>query len=163
MNFFKKLSKKENRQLADCLAQIGTKFESKEIAETYFLDLRDKDLLELKELELSFPNLLLDNTGESLKRLEKLYFDFFVDKRIPTNIKQEHFENLITQYTRQVFVTNKIASWIVFENEFSEGQYEIGLDYGNGEGTNQNFGYGLDKKDGSEKGQYLYQTFMAYT
>lgn len=162
MNFFKKLTKKESKDLTECLAEMGTAFTSKEEAESFFFKKRDAELSALKNIESIFPELSLDNSGESLQRLEDFYFDNYIDGKNRTNVSKEEFEKYITQYTRQVFVENKISNWIVFENEFSPGQFEIGLDYGNGEGTNQNFGEGLEKKENSELRRYLFQTFQMY-
>lgn len=145
----------------DCLAGMGQNFASQGEAEAFYYEQRDKDLNELKELEAAHPALALDNSPESLLRIEQFYFDCFVNKKTPAPVTKERLEELVTQYTRQVFAAHHIAAWTVFENEFSPGKYDIGLDFGGG-GTNQQFGVDLEEKEDSERGRYLYELFMAY-
>ena len=145
----------------DCLAGMGQSFAGQSEAEAFYYEQRDKDLNELKELGAAHPTLALDKSPESLLRIEQFYFECFVNKKAPAPVTKERLEELVTQYTRQVFATHNIATWTVFENEFSPGRYDIGLDFGGG-GTNQQFGADLGEKDGSEGGRYLYELFMAY-
>lgn len=71
-------------------------------------------------------------------------------------------EELLTQYMRQVFVSNEMAEWMVFENDFAEGRYEPGIMYGYGSGTMENYAEELDKKEDNEKRTYLFDKFMMY-
>ena len=163
MNFLRKLTNSENKKLNDCIANIGQEFNSLTDAENYYYQIRDSELNEIKNIETQFPKLLLDGSGESLQRLEDFYFECYVDNKIKIEIPKSQFENLITQYTRHVFVNNNIDKWTVFENEFSPGKYELGLISENGVTSNQHYGEDLDKKEKSELRKYLKTWFDIYS
>lgn len=160
--FLRKLSKKESKKLEDCLAQNGLEFDNQETAEKFFFTQRDKDLTEINELNGKFPQLDLDFKANSLKRFEDFYFKVFVDKSIAVDITKERMEELLTQYMRQVFVANEMAEWMVFENDFAEGRYELGIMYGYGSGTMEHYAGGLDKKEDNASRTYLFNDFMLY-
>ena len=160
--FLRKLNKKESKALEDCLSQNGLEFDSQESAEKFFFAQRDKDLDELVKLNELFPELNLDFKAKSLQRFEAFYFKAFVDKTISTGLSKERMEQLITQYMRQVFVKNEMAEWRVFENDFAEGRYELGLMYGYGSGTMEEYANNLDKNNNNPTRTYLFDKFMMY-
>lgn len=160
--FLRKPGKKEAKALEDCLAESGLPFNSREEAEAFFFAQRDNDLRELSGLNDLFPELTLDYKAGSLKRIEQFYFELYVDKSGDPQISKERMEALITQYNRQVFVANEVAEWRVFENDFAEGRYDLGLLYGYGSGTTQEYASDLDQKENNADRQYLYNNFMLY-
>jgi|GEM_PF-3364078 len=161
--FLKKLGKKEAQELEDCLAQNGMEFESQEAAEKFLFSQRNTDLEEVKQLNEHYPQLNLDYKAQSLKRLESFFYSAFVDKKVKLEgISKEHLENLMSQYMRQVFVFNDMAEWRVFENDFAEGRYDIGLMYGYGSGTMENYATGLSLNKENKSRTYLYDKFMMY-
>ena len=87
----RKLSEDEARSLEDSLAENGLPFESKKQAETYFFEMRDTDLAEIKSIGEKFPELKLDFKAQSLLRLESFYFKVYVDKKIDAGISKERF------------------------------------------------------------------------
>jgi hypothetical protein len=158
----RKLSDEEANELEDSLAQNGIEFESEEDAEKFYFGQRDKDLLELSELNNKYSELDLNFKAKSLQRFESFYFNCFVDHSISIDITKERMEVLLTQYMRQVFVKNEMAEWMVFENDFAEGKYELGLLYGYGSGTMEHYAYQLDKKEDNPNRTYLFDKFMMY-
>ena len=74
----RKLSDEEARELEDSLAQNGLEFENEEVAEKFYFEQRDKDLLEVTELNDKYSELELNFKANSLKRLESFYFKCFV-------------------------------------------------------------------------------------
>jgi TPR repeat protein len=161
-NFLRKLSRKEAKSLEDCLAKNGIEFPSQEEAEKYFFTQRDKDLAEVKQLNERFPQLQLDYRAMSLQRFEEFYFNVYKDNKIKLDISRDRMEELMTQYMRQVFVHLEMAEWRVFENEFAEGRYDIGLEYGYGSGTMENYARGLHYYEKEKNRKYLYDKFMMY-
>ena len=160
--FFRKLSKKESKSLEASLAENGLPFDSLADAEKFFFSKRDAELKELQDLKTRYPELNLDYKAKSLKRLEDFYFKCYKDKKIKIEITKERFEELLTQYMRQVFVTNEIAEWMVFENDFAEGRYDLGVMYGYGSGGSEDYAWSLDKKPDNKERKYLYDKFMLY-
>ncbi len=158
----RKLSDEEAKELEDALAQNGFKFNTHEEAETFFFAQRDRDLEDIAKLNLTNAELDLNFKAKSLQRFEDFYFKCYVDKTLSAEISKERMEELITQYMRQVFVSNEMAEWIVFENDFAEGQYELGLMYGYGSGTMEHYAEGLDKKEDNDNRTYLFEKFMLY-
>ena len=160
--FMRKLSDEESKELEDALAQNGLAFATEEEAETFFFTQRDKDLEDIAKLNVSFPQLDLNLKATSLQRFENFYFQCYVDKTQSIDISKERMEELLTQYIRQVFVSNEMAEWMVFENDFAEGRYELGLMYGYGSGTMEHYAQGLDKREDNVKRTYLFDNFMMY-
>ena len=161
-NFLRKLSKKESSKLEDCLAQNGLEFDTQESAEKFYFSQRDHDLVDLANLNHNYLDLKLDFKAKSLQRFETFYFGCYVDKTISIDISKERMEELITQYMRQVFVSNEMAEWMVFENDFAEGRYELGIMYGYGSGSLEHYARGLDFIKDNAKRSYLFNKFMLY-
>jgi hypothetical protein len=158
----RRLSPEEAMDLESGLAEIGMEFNSVEDAEKYFFEIRDNDLKEMKAVEEKFPELNLDYKAQSLARLEEFYYKVFVDKKIELDIPKERFEEMFTQYMRQVFVNTELAEWMVFENDFAEGRYYLGLMYAYGSGGEEHFAENLDSKEKEEGRKYLYTKYMYY-
>jgi TPR repeat protein len=158
----RKLSDEEAKELEDALAQNGIEFDTQEEAETFFFAQRDRDLEDIAKLNLTSSDLDLNFKAKSLQRFEDFYFKCYVDKTLSSEISKDRMEELLTQYMRQVFVSNEMAEWMVFENDFAEGQYELGLMYGYGSGTMENYAEELDKKEDNNKRTYLFDKFMLY-
>lgn len=158
----RKLSDEEARSLEDCLAENGLAFESKEEAEKYFFEMRDNDLAEIKSIGEKFPELKLDFKAQSLLRLESFYFNVYVDKKIDIGITKEKFEELMSQYNRQVFVQNELAEWAVMENDFAEGRFDLGVQYAYGSWGSEHYAGYLDNTEKEYGRKKLYTSFMYY-
>ena len=158
----RKLSDEEARSLEDCLAENGIPFNSQEDAEKYFFEIRDNDLAEIKSMGEKFPELRLDFKAQSLLRLEGFYFSVYVDKKMDIDISKERFEDLLSQYNRQVFVSNELAEWAIIENEFAEGRFDLGVLYGYGAWGTEHYAGDLDKTEKEYGRKRLYTSFMYY-
>ncbi|MEI9912687.1 MAG: hypothetical protein WDO71_25430 [Bacteroidota bacterium] len=158
----RKLSDDEARELESFLSDSGKPFQSIEKAEDFFFAQCEKDLEEINLLNTRYPELDLDLKATSLLRLERFYFDCYVNNKISTDISKERFEELMTQYMRHVFVYNEMAEWAVFENDFAEGRYDFGLLYGYGSGTTEHYADELDNTPDNPGHDYLYKHFMLY-
>jgi hypothetical protein len=161
-NFLKKLSTKEAGQIEKGLAAIGLKFDDLKSAEEFFFAERDKDLKAIASLNNLYPELDLNFKAKSLQRFESFYFKVFVDKKVTIDITKKRMEELLTQYMRQVFVSNEMAEWKVFENDFAEGHYVLGIMYGYGSMSMEDYANDLDKKKDNKRRAYLFNKFMMY-
>lgn len=95
------------------------KFLNRESAEKYFNALKKEVLGLVGELQLEYPNEKLDFSPESLKSIEKLYFDYFdKNKFSDESISKDEFEILLAIYIGEVYVTNGKANWIIEEDAF---------------------------------------------
>ena len=102
--------------------QVGLKrrkFSDKEAAEKFFKNLKKEVFTLVKELQLSYPNEKLDYSPESLKAIEKIYFDYCDNNKFDeTHLTQDEFEILLAIYEGQVYVKNGKAKWIIEEDAF---------------------------------------------
>lgn len=105
----------------------------KEAKQAYFT-YRDEILEYIDYISQGHPFFKMDYTAESLKSLEKWYFELFdrneFDKQ---EIKRNEFERLMTIYYGDMIVRNlEGAEWVVEEFIFDPGTYLIGIKKGNG-------------------------------
>ena len=92
-------------------------------AEEYFLSYKDDLIKKLEMLCMQNPYFLPDYTVESLKKIEKWYFDLY-DKN--------EFEKIMSIYFGEVVIkNNEDAKWIVNEYPFSKKRYEFMVNKGN--------------------------------
>jgi len=95
------------------------KFLNRESAEKYFNALKKEVLGLVGELQLEYPNEKLDFSPESLKSIEKLYFDYFDNNKFSDeSISKDEFEILLAIYIGEVYVSNGKANWIIEEDAF---------------------------------------------
>ncbi len=105
-------------------------FKSKSEAEKYFQEYNEHYLHKIHELALKY-QIELNNQPESIKVLEKWYFDLIDQdfKRFPINIQE--FEICMAMYFLHVAVTNNPeAEYLVSEYPFVKGKYEFGVKLG---------------------------------
>lgn len=115
--------------------QYGEKlknFSSLDEAEKYFLLWRNSLLNKLEGLCEDNCFFLPDYTVDSLKQLEKWYFDLFENNSFGTiGLDQEEFENLMSMYFGEVAVrNNENAKWIVREYDFVKDKYQLYVNKG---------------------------------
>ena len=95
------------------------KFLNHESAIKYFSSLREEVFELIKELEIEYPNYKLDFSPESLKSIEKIYFDYYDKNKFgEESISKDEFEILLAIYDGNVYVTNGKAKWTVEEDDF---------------------------------------------
>lgn len=114
--------KKMSRQGLKLAVKIGLsrkEFLNREHADNYFENLK-KEIFELVEqLQKEYPNEILDFSPESLKSIEKIYFDYFDNHKFgEESLTKDEFEVLLAIYNGNVYVTNKKANWIIQEDVF---------------------------------------------
>lgn len=102
-------------------------FNNKSEAEEYFLPYKDGLLSKLKAISIQTLVFIPDYTIESLKKLEKWYFDLY-EKQLfdKVGLKQNEFERMMSIYWGEVVIkNNKDAKWVVKEYPFSQNKYEL--------------------------------------
>lgn len=102
-------------------------FSNKSEAENYFISYKDNLLNRLKAISIQTSAFFLDYTIESLKKLEKWYFDLYEKQSFgQVGLTQEEFESLMSVYWGEVVIkNNEDAKWVVMEYPFSQKKYEF--------------------------------------
>jgi hypothetical protein len=104
-------------------AQDLPKFPDLPTAEKALLAWRDKGLQELYFLSGLAP--LLDYSPESLKSLERWFFEYGQPATTESSYSVAH---AIAFYFGEVLCRNRQFRWVIQEFAFNEGQYEIGVE-----------------------------------
>ena len=107
-------------------------FSSLTEAEAYLFAQRDERLRRITELAASSDNFAADYTPESLKNLERWYFELMDTNGFqPLGISREGFECCMASYFCELAVRNcPDVKWEVREFEFAHGKFEIGVQRG---------------------------------
>ena len=102
-------------------------FSNKSEAENYFISYKDNLLNRLKAISIQTSAFFLDYTIESLKKLEKWYFDLYEKQSFEqVGLTQEEFESMMSVYWGEVVIkNNEDAKWVVMEYPFSQKKYEF--------------------------------------
>ena len=96
-------------------------------AEDYFISYKDDLLNRLKAISTQSSMFFPDYTIESLKKLEKWYFDLYEKQSFDkSGLTQEEFESMMSVYWGEVIIkNNEDAKWTVEEYPFSQKKYEL--------------------------------------
>ena len=96
-------------------------------AEDYFILRKDFLLNKLKAVSTQTSAFVPDNTVESLKKIEKWYFDLYEKQSFEqVGLTQEEFESMMSVYWGEVIIkNNEDAKWVVMEYPFSQKKYEF--------------------------------------
>jgi hypothetical protein len=120
------------RRAADDFGRTLPRYGSQKEAEQALFGQRDLLLGQLRAAAVASPSFQYDLTPESLKTLERWYFE--VRERGPlasSRSSPETFERCLAMYFGAVIVKNEPAfRWVVREFPFVPGTYEIGVDRG---------------------------------
>ena len=110
---------RQGLKLAVKIGMSRRKFLNRESAENHFDNLK-KDVYELIEwLRKEYPNECLDYSPESLKSIEKIYFDYSDKNKFrEESITKDEFEILLAIYYGNVYVVNEKANWTIVEDVF---------------------------------------------
>ncbi len=102
-------------------------FNDKSEAEDYFISYKDNLLNRLKAIITQTSVFFPDYTIESLKKLEKWYFDLYEKQSFEqVGMTQEEFESMMSVYWGEVIIkNNEDAKWVVMEYPFSQKKYEF--------------------------------------
>jgi hypothetical protein len=121
-----------SRRAADDHGKTLPRYGSQEEAERALYAQRDLLLGQLRSAAAASPSFRFDFTPESLKTLERWYFD--VRERgafAKDGLSRETFERCMAMYFGEVIVKNHPAfRWVVREFPFVPGTYEIGVERG---------------------------------
>lgn len=101
-------------------------------AEKYFISRKDFLLDRLKAVSAQSSVFIPDYTVESLKELEKRYFDMYAEDAFDkAGTTRKDFESMMSVYWGAVAVkNNKDAKWAVEEYPFTRGKYEFFVNKG---------------------------------
>jgi hypothetical protein len=131
-------------------------------AERVLFAYRDRALDLLSEIAGRLPDLVLDDTPETLKRLEQCYFHLHETGGFAAaGCTREQFESCLAMKFGSIAVHAAGARWVVREY-FATGRYQLGVEKGNltymlsGEFANH---YALP---GNKRRQALFRTFRHY-
>ena len=109
-----------------------TAFKSMEEAEKYFFTYKDKLLGKFEKKCAQYNFFTPDYSVESLKKLEKIYFDLYdAGSFRKTGLSREEFESAMSIYFGEVVVRNNDeAKFEVREFPFAQGKYEFYISKG---------------------------------
>jgi hypothetical protein len=141
------------------------KFLDRAAAEEYFSDLRTDVLQTVASLQSEYPEERLDGSPESLKSIEKIYFDYLDHQKFDDDrLSKDKFEVLLAFYFCHVFVTNGKANWVVNEDEFvDDSRYYLAIRSINGFitiGCTSHKNH--DQKSANKKRQWHYREYKKY-
>ena len=102
-------------------------FNDKSEVEDYFISYKNNLLNRLKVISTQTSVFFPDHTIESLKKLEKWYFDLYEKQSFEqVGLTQEEFESMMSVYWGEVIIkNNEDAKWVVMEYPFSQKKYEF--------------------------------------
>ena len=116
-------------RIAKLFGQTLQSFSTLAEAEKDLTVFRDDRLRKLENLSERSPSFSADYSRQSLKTIEKWYFDLYEStafEKIGTS--REEFEECLAIYFGAVFVRNvPDAAWIIEEFAFEKGKFEIGV------------------------------------
>lgn len=148
------------------VGQSRMKFDSLKIAETYFENERLIYLQKIKALQEKYINEKLDFSPESLKSIEKIYFDFYEnDKFNKEIISKDDFIKLLGIYNGFVYVKNGKAKWKVQKEFFvSDNRYFLGIEVNGGFCFIDCSGIShLEKLTNNKRRQSMYREYKKYS
>ena len=102
-------------------------FRDQSEAEDYYISYKDNLLNRLKAISTQTSAFFPDYTVESLKKLEKWYFDLYERQSFcQADVTREEFEGMMSVYWGEVVIkNNEDAKWVVMEYPFSQKKYEF--------------------------------------
>lgn len=133
-------------------------------AEDYFFSYKDDLLKKLEAVSTQNSYFLPDYTVESLKRIEKWYFDLYEKGEFhKVGFTQDEFESIMSVYFGEVVVkNNKDAKWLVEEYPFSQSKYEFLVNRGLLSMSIMNMYHDLYKKQNNKRKNLLFREYNKY-
>ena len=148
------------------VGQSRMKFDNLKIAETYFEKERLIYLQKIKLLQEKYKNEKLDFSPESLKSIEKIYFDFYENNKFnENNISKNDFIKLLGIYNGFVYVKNEKAKWKIQKEVFaSDNRYFLGIEINGGFCFIDCSGIShLEKLKNNKRRQSMYREYKKYS
>lgn len=123
-------SSKKSYELVLKHSQKLKSFSSKEEAEEFFFSLKDNLLKKLENLCTDCSFFKMDYTIESIKNIEKVYFDLYEKSEFKKiGISREEFEDALGIYWGECAIRyDSLRHWVVEENWLVHGKYELYLE-----------------------------------
>jgi len=141
---------------------------TREEAEKFYFSYRDKALKSIAKLAKKHPEYQLDFSPESLKNLEKLYFDL-LDKKAYSKYELlgltfKRMEQLLAIYYGEVFIKNTTCIWVAQPFGYIENKYYLGIQSENKGMTIECISFSNHyKTPDNKRKQYLYREYMKYS
>lgn len=157
---------RQGLKIALKVGQSRIKFDNLKIAEKYFEKERLIYLQKIKVLQEKYKNEKLDFSPESLKSIEKIYFDFYEnDKFDENNISKNDFIKLLGIYNGFVYVKNEKAKWKVQKEVFvNDNRYFLGIELNGGFCFIDCSGIShLEKLTNNKRRQSMYREYKKYS
>ena len=139
-------------------------FSDKSEAEDYFISYKDALLNRLKEISIQTSAFFPDYTIESLKKIEKWYFDLY-ERQVfdQVGVTQEEFESMMSAYWGEVVIkNNEDAKWVVMEYPFSQKKYEFLVNKGLCSVSVVNKFHDLYSKQNNKRRTLLFREYNRY-
>lgn len=139
-------------------------FSDKSEAEDYFISYKDDLLSRLKVISAQASAFFPDYTVESLKKLEKWYFDLYEKQSFEqVGLTQEEFESMMSVYWGEVIIkNNEDAKWVVMEYPFSQKKYEFLVNKGLCSVSVVNKFHDLYSKQNNKRRTLLFREYNRY-
>jgi hypothetical protein len=119
---------RQGREIALKYGQQLPAFESLVEAEQYYRALRERHLALLVEIPAEQPSFIPNYSPESLKQLEKLYFQLYdTDSFASVGTDRETFEICMAMYFGETAVRCAHAQWIVEPYFLAPDRYQLGV------------------------------------
>ena len=133
-------------------------------AEDFFISYKDHLLNRLKAIGSQGAVFFPDYTVESLKKLEKWYFDLHEKNAFgQIGSAQEEFEIIMSVYWGAVVIkNNRDAKWVVEEYPFSQGKYEFFVNKGLCSVSIIDTFHDLYKKQNNKRKNLLFREYNKY-
>ena len=133
-------------------------------AEDYFLSYKNDLIKKFEILCVQNSYFLPDYTVESLKKLEKWYFDLYDKNEFDkVGLSQNEFEKIMSIYFGEVIVkNNEDAKWLVMEYPFSQKRYEFYVNKGNFSMSIINAYHDLHKRQNNKRRNLLFREYNKY-
>jgi hypothetical protein len=121
---------KQGMKIALEVGKSRMKFDNFELAEKYFENVKKNFLEKINKLQDKYKNEKLDFSPESLKTIEKIYFDYYEKDRFnEKDISKNDFIELLGIYNGFVYVINEKAKWKVEKEVFvNDDRYYLGIE-----------------------------------
>lgn len=130
-------------------------------AEKYFISYKDNLLTVLKDISAQCLEFVPDYTVESLKKLEKWYFDLYRNNSFDKlELFQNDFESIMSVYWGEVVIkNNEEAKWVIEEFPFSQNKYELFVNKGFCNVAIGDTFRDLYKKQGNTRKDFLFREY----
>ncbi len=126
---------RQGHKLALLVGQSRLIHKTRQDAERYYFLFREKALRDIEKLKLKYSDYNLDYSPDSLKNIEKLYFNLLDRKeysKFPIfGVTLKRMEELLAIYYGQVYVSNTHTNWTVEKDSFVPDRYFLAVKFEN--------------------------------